>query len=133
VAEDFEGFDSWPSFALPAVDGGTGHTIDARTVFINRLPPEGATEFPVGTLIVKRMPFDTLAMAKRGGSYNVNGAHGWEWFDLIERPNKPLVIKWRGLGPPLGEEYKKSAGTCNDCHKMAIENDSVWTPGLSLH
>ena len=82
LASDFQGYETWESIVLPAVDGGTAHSADARTVFIKQRPPGGSTEFPVGTLIVKQMPFNTLAMGKRGGTYNANGAKGWEWFDL---------------------------------------------------
>lgn len=131
-AADFEGYESWPSISLPATDGGSPHSADARTVFINHRAPAGSTEFPVGTLIVKEMPFHTFAMGKRAGSYNANGARGWEWFELTRSTIGTLAIKWRGLGPPLGEEYGKSGATCNDCHKAATQNDSVMTPGLGL-
>lgn len=131
-ASDFEGYESWSSISLPALDGGSPHSADARTVFINRRPAAGSDEFPVGTLIVKEMPFHTFAMGKRAGSYNTNGARGWEWFELTRSTIGTVAIKWRGLGPPLGEEYGKSGATCNDCHKAALSTDSVLTPGLGL-
>lgn len=129
-ASDFEGYEAWESTVLPAQDGGSEHSADARTVFINRRPPAGSAEFPVGTLIVKELPFHTFAMGKRGGSYNTNGARGWEWFELTRSTIGTVAIKWRGLGPPVGEEYGKSGATCNDCHKSATATDSVMTPGL---
>ncbi len=132
LASDFQGYETWESIVLPAVDGGTAHSSDARTVFIKQRPPAGSTEFPVGTLIVKQMPFNTFAMSKRGGTYNTNGAKGWEWFDLEHHSSGAVVIAWRGLGPPVGEEYGKSSATCNDCHKAQTENDSVLTPELRL-
>lgn len=132
LGSDFQGYESWESFTLPAVDGGTAHDGDARTVFINRRPPAGSAEFPVGTLIVKQLPFVTFAMGKRGGTYNQSGARGWEWFDLERHPSGAVVIAWRGLGPPVGEQYGKSSATCNDCHGAHPETDSVLTPALRL-
>jgi hypothetical protein len=132
LASDFQSYETWESVVLPAVDGGTAHSSEARTVFIKQRPPAGSTEFPVGTLIVKQMQFNTLAMGKRGGSYNANGAKGWEWFDLERHSSGAVVIAWRGLGPPLGEAYGKSSATCNDCHGSNGENDSVLTPELRL-
>lgn len=133
LAADFQDYETWEFIALPAVDGGTEHSAQARTVFINKRPHAGSTEFPVGTLIVKEMPFSTLAMSKRGGTYNANGAKGWEWFNLERHASDAVVIVWRGLGPPLGEAYGESSASCNDCHKARIENDSVLTPELGLH
>ncbi len=132
VASDFDGYEAWESVALPGADGGSFHDSGARTVFINRRPPAGSAEFPPGTLIVKQQDFDTLAMSKRGGTYNAKGALGWEWLDLVRSTSDKVVIKWRGLGPPAGEEYKKSLGTCNDCHQARVDNDSVLTDALKL-
>jgi len=132
LASDFQGYEAWEFIVLPAVDGGTAHSADARTVFIKQRPPAGSTEFAVGTLIVKQLPFNTFAMGKRGGTYNTNGAKGWEWFDLERHSSGAVVIGWRGLGPPAGEEYGKSSATCNDCHKAQTDNDSVLTPALRL-
>jgi hypothetical protein len=131
---DFAGFDTWPSQAL-AVPSLTGspHAAGARTVFINRLPPAGATAFPVGTIIVKRTEADgqLLARVKRGGSYNATGTVGWEWFELLRAASGAVSIKWRGFGPPSGEAYGGDPKEgCNPCHLLAASNDYVLTPGL---
>jgi hypothetical protein len=134
VASDFEGYEQWPSFELGVADAGSsadGGVHDfgfRRRVFINR--PTAERPFPVGTLIVKEEPFDTLAMAKRGGTYNAKGAVGWEWLELKRTAAGALAIKWRGLGPPVGEEYKASGTTCNDCHGAHAENDSALSAPL---
>jgi hypothetical protein len=106
-----------------------------RTVYINEVPAPGATEFPVGTIIVKTTEADgkIFARAKRGGTFNSKGSVGWEWFELIETAKGEIVVKWRGVGPPLGEVYggDPNAG-CNQCHKLAVANDYVLAPGLML-
>ena len=133
---DFQDFVDWPSIALtfPSV-AGSPHAAGARTVFINHEPPPDATAFPVGTILVKRTEADgqLLARVKRGGNYNASGAVGWEWFELVLSTDGKVAIKWRGFGPPLGEAYggDPTAG-CNGCHKLAIDNDYVLTPGLTL-
>lgn len=133
---DFAGFESWPSQSLefPSL-AGSPHAAGARTVFINHLPPAGATEFPVGTIIVKRTEADgqLLARVKRGGSFNSTGTIGWEWFELLGASSGVASIKWRGFGPPSGEAYggNPQAG-CNPCHLLAASNDYVLTPGLVL-
>ena len=127
LSRDFEGYESWESVTI---DGGAieaAHTAGLRRVFLNARPDAGAPEWPVGTIIVKEMQFTTFAMAKRGAGYNAKGAHGWEWFELVKDLPGSLPIKWRGLGPPLGENYSKSGQTCNDCHGARVENDSVVT------
>jgi hypothetical protein len=135
-APDFQGFVGWPSVKLefPSV-AGSPHAAGPRTVFINHEPPPGATEFPVGTMMVKRTEADgqLLARAKRGGGYNGSGAVGWEWFELVLSSEGKVAIKWRGFGPPLGEAYggDPTAG-CNGCHKLAVANDYVLTPGINV-
>lgn len=132
LARDFEGYESWESVTL---DGGTiggGHTAGIRRVFLNARPDAGATHWPVGTILVKELQFTTFAMVKRGDDYNAKGARGWEWFELVpDLPNNTVLIKWRGLGPPVGENYSQTGQTCNDCHGAYL-NDSVLTPGLRL-
>lgn len=132
LSRDFEGYGDWPSVTL---DGGTidvVHMAGLRRVFLNARPDAGATEWPVGTIIVKELPFTTFAMVKRGDGYNERGARGWEWFELVPDIPNTVLIKWRGLGPPLGENYSKTGATCNDCHGAHVVNDSVLTPGLQL-
>jgi hypothetical protein len=133
---DFQGFRSWTRQTLenPA-PGGATHVAGTRSIYVNMLPPAGATEFPVGTIIVKTTDADgkIFARAKRGGAFNARGAAGWEWFELVEDAQGQVAIRWRGLGPPLGETYggDPNAG-CNMCHKLAAANDYVLAPGLAL-
>jgi hypothetical protein len=130
-SQDFEGFTLWTSSTIADAGPDPVHTAGPRTVYINALPPKGAAAFPKGTIIVKKMPFNTFAMVKRGGGYNAAGALDWEWFELVES-NGSVAIKWRGLGPPAGEVYGKTGQTCNQCHAGATANDFVLTPALQL-
>jgi hypothetical protein len=132
---DFQGFESWTKQTIEnGLPGGATHIAGTRSIYINELPPAGATEFPVGTLIVKVTADGKIfARAKRGGTFNARGAAGWEWFELVEDAQGQVAIRWRGLGPPLGETYggDPNAG-CNMCHKLATANDYVLAPGLVL-
>lgn len=143
IVSDFQGFRSWPSVFLPAApDRGAVHLAADRRVYINELPPEGATEFPVGTIIVKESEdSDVLAdrkvfaMAKRvtDGSYNATGARGWEWWELENVDEDTVVKVWSGVGPPAGHEYGGDAdGECNTCHLGADENDFVFPGAIDL-
>lgn len=132
---DFVGFRTWPSQSVDtAIAAGSTHVSGKRTVYINALPPPGAAAFPVGTIIVKETEADgkLFARVKRGGSYNVTGAVGWEWFE-IEETSGNMRIVWRGLGPPAGESYggDPNAG-CNVCHRTVPANDYVLAPWLTL-
>ncbi len=132
LSRDFEGYENWESVTI---DGGTIDTVHAagpRRVFLNARADAGATEWPIGTILVKEMQFTTFAMVKRGDGYNAKGARGWEWFELLQNIPGELPIKWRGVGPPLGENYSKSGQTCNDCHGPNVANDSVLTSGFQL-
>jgi hypothetical protein len=134
-ARDFEGFESWQSETIETTtESGSTHVSGSRTIYINHMPDPAATTFDDGTLIVKRTTADgkLFARAKRGGDFNLRGAVGWEWLELEERPTG-LVIRWRGLGPPKGEMYGGDPnGGCNLCHKLAVTNDYVLTPGFRL-
>ncbi len=149
----FSGYDKWERFDLAAAeapaDGGVplndagcalGHDTSANRVgYLNRRPPKGSKEFPVGTIIVKEMQktsapdgWQVFGMVKRGGGFNPSGAKNWEWFEIKKDPNLPLVI-WRGVGPPTGEGYGSPAcGGCNSCHGSAVANDYVMSPVLDL-
>lgn len=140
-AQNFAGFRAWAS--MPGISshaGGTGlHGDGEMTVYINRLPPHGAGEFPVGTIIVKESnggdvrDRQLFAMVKRGGTFNATGARGWEWFELEGQCGDEPLISWRGVGPPAGEKYGGDAnGGCNACHANQAENDFVRTDGLTL-
>jgi hypothetical protein len=74
-----------------------------------------------------------FASAKRGADFNTDGASGWEWFELLEATDGTVSIKWRGVGPPVGEVYggDGQAG-CNACHSMYVPNDYVASPKLQL-
>lgn len=140
-AGQFSGFHGWkstPGTSTFLKDAGI-HSVAPRTVFINAMPKAGSKEFPVGTIIVKELMNDAdvrlrtiFAMVKRGGDFNRTGASNWEWFELLAYPNETVQIKWRGFGPPDGENYGGSKEACNTCHKVAEENDYVLTSGLKL-
>ncbi|PZR09361.1 MAG: hypothetical protein DI536_22535 [Archangium gephyra] len=127
LERDFIGYDTWEVKAFEGEFVDEAHTAGPRKVFLNKRAPSGSTEWPVGTIFVKELDFTTFAMVKRGNGYNENGAKGWEWFELTRDANDVSRIKWRGLGPPLGENYSKSGQTCNACHGGAVANDSVLT------
>jgi hypothetical protein len=135
-ASSFKGFHAWQSFALNSDPiPNSPHTTGARTVYLNAPPPHGATEFPVGTMIVKQFadPPTIFAMVKRGGGYNALGAAGWEWFELKAADDDSVAIVWRGVGPPLGEKYGGDPnGGCNGCHGAARGNDFVQARPLTL-
>ena len=132
LERDFAAYDTWESVSF---DGGAIEEVHAggvRTVFLNGRPDAGLSEWPVGTVLVKELPFTTFAMVKRGAGYNADGAKGWEWFELYRDPPTTVRIKWRGLGPPLGENYSMTGQTCNDCHSAHVVNDSVLTPAFQV-
>jgi hypothetical protein len=134
---DFEGFRSWPSFTVPGAPDVSGvHFAGDRVVYINQVPPAGATEFAKGTMIVKATGGDDpklFAMVKRGGDFNDSGALGWEWFEVKELQGDAFMdIEWRGVGPPDGENYAGNAeGGCNGCH-AASPHDGVLSVGSCM-
>jgi hypothetical protein len=128
---DFDGFPSWHSlsFDSPTASGAT-HIAGKRTVYINHVPAPGATQFPIGTIIVKvTADGQIFARAKRGGGFNAKyGVPDWEWFELY---TNTTTIHWRGYGPPKGEAYGGDANAgCNMCHKLVASTDYVLAPGL---
>lgn len=129
----FEGYQGWPSVQVDGHEQGAAHLAGSRTVYISERPPAGATEFPVGTRIVKEMndgSSQVFAMVKRGGGYNLTGAVNWEWFEL-ELVEGRLAIRWRGVGPPAGESYGGDPnGGCNGCHRLNQANDYVGSISL---
>jgi hypothetical protein len=133
----FAGFQQWPRFEISGELPGSPHVGLQRTVYVNQLPPAGASEFPVGTIVLKTASGsdEIHAMVKRGPEYNVMGARGWEWFELKFASNGELAIAWRGITPPAGvcKTYGGIAGgACNVCHQVAAGNDFVQTPALTL-
>jgi hypothetical protein len=135
-AKDFQGFESWPSETFDdPVPGGATHVAGIRTIYLNHEPDAGATEFPLGTIIVKRTSDGKMfAQVKRGGGYNFAGAKNWEWFEIGENANGAVFIQWQGTFPPLGEAYGGDPNGCNGCHLTmnAVANDYVIAQGLSL-
>jgi len=138
-AADFSGYHSWPSFDVTKdAAPGTIHP-DAKLIeYLNRPPPSQSSEFPVGTMIVKEgtdgdpLTRQFFAMVKRGPNWNVDGATGWEWFELRNTAAGGVTIVWRGVGPPAGEVYggDPNAG-CNTCH-VQCGNDAVCAKAVQL-
>ena len=152
---DFADFLSWPHVQVGDVAAVSPHDEPTRTVYLNAPPDDDATTFPIGTIIVKTgaggeatgEPGNAVhAMVKRGGNFNLDGARGWEWFEIsvddVTSPDgddDPILV-WRGANPPEGESYGCPAGqvcaegglTCNDCHAGSIGNDFVNSPALTL-
>ena len=135
-ADDFAPYASWEKFFIPGAELDDPIHGGNRTIYVNKRPPRGSKQFPVGTIIVKQMAFpdgQTFAMVKRGGGYNPEGAVGWEWFRLDISPASGTSIAWRGMGPPAGEKYGGDAGgVCNGCHFAGKDNDWVQYPALKL-
>jgi hypothetical protein len=138
---NFEGFQSWERFSL-GDSALPGHPPGPRFAYLNRRPPRGATEYPVGTVLVKTVEAGTpqqwelFAMVKRGGDYNAMGAVGWEWFLLrLDAGGKPYVLS-RGINPSSdGHGYGAGVATgptCNSCHAnaAAATTDHVLSPQL---
>src|SRR5882672_6275412 len=82
----FAPFRTWVSFHSDGpVDDGTftPDVLGPRTQYINTVPPHGATEFPIGTVIVEARENGSnkiFGAVKRGGNFNATGAVNWEWF-----------------------------------------------------
>ncbi|HTB71931.1 MAG TPA: hypothetical protein VK762_01745 [Polyangiaceae bacterium] len=145
---DFAGFCKWSSAPAiaPADAGGDGIHGDAGlTVYWNKSPPHGATQFPVGTIILKETndpdpsKRTVFAMAKRtarGEGYNSaasGGADGWEWWSVTDLGNCNVERLWRGVSPMSSEPYAgQTIGDCNGCHTHAAGNDYVWSTALEL-
>jgi hypothetical protein len=150
LPRDFAGYEKW--WNVPVGEGSvdSAHPGPTRRVYVNVKPEPGATEFPVGTVMVKvgaggelngTVGTEVHAMVKRGGTYNAAGAVGWEWFELEDTASGTPAIVWRGTNAPSGHGYKcistsDDAGVieidCNDCHASARANDYVLGPALSL-
>ena len=130
----FAPFRTWTMFSDDLMD--PNNTLPAgvagpRDQFINKVPPPGSTEFPIGTVIVE-VRTDSgkiFASVKRGGNFNAAGDKNWEYFELQENP---VMYLWRGLGPPLGDTYGGDPNGCNACHSQCAANDYVCSPKLQL-
>jgi hypothetical protein len=135
----FANYESWTEFSFTGTAiAGSPHTSGPRRIYLSQKPPHGATEFPVGTIIVKEIGAppasadSVFAMVKVGCDYNSDGAVNWEWFELqVNSPATPAII-WGGSEPPPGQSYSGDPTACNDCHSGAKQNDYVESPELSL-
>jgi hypothetical protein len=173
-ASDFSDFTGWKhQFHLKATsmnsfplspDGSAladpVHANGNRDIYINlgepgapACVPQGAKEFPVGTIIVKVLAQPNLAVpgtnqavpgvfaavkVATNDAYNAAGAAGWEWFDLITPLNgldggDAIVISWEGATAPTSSAYGGDPEVCNNCHTaMGSANDSIISPVLQL-
>jgi hypothetical protein len=150
-ASDFQDYKSWQHYHLTtpfdtkSPDGGPNlvHASGPRDVYINKCPPKGATEFPVGTIIIKKIALvgqaepAVFAQVKHGCDFNPDGAAGWEWFDLLTEDNGgeagSVTIIWSGLTPPASQSYGGDPTECNTCHSaLGAGNDSIITTALDL-
>jgi hypothetical protein len=140
---DFADYKTWMTFDNDVQDDHGG-IIGTTTEYLNKLPEPGASEFDIGTMLVKiQQATDSDAMAihamsKRDPAYNPNGARGWEFFELVLDKNGAPYILWRGSKPPSGEMYQmlfgsstqpSTEGNCNDCH--ASGKDGMLSPDIA--
>jgi hypothetical protein len=140
LQRDFAGYRQWRAFDLGTAPADAVHPEGRRVVYLNQAPPSGSAAFPAGTILVKTVtpsagsPASIFAMAKRGGSYNSQGAVGWEWFELQDASDGTALIVWRGITPPTGEGYGGDVigGACNTCHGAHQDNDYVASTALLL-
>lgn len=149
---DFAGFRDWPQATVGVDSDFEGHPETDRVAYVNALPDEGKTTWPVGTVIVKSglvqddssgdvvVREELHAMVKRGGGFNPTGAVGWEWMELVELEGTP-TIAWRGPHPPDGDDEAygcrpglpcEGFGDCNACHAAASPFDYVMSEPLRL-
>lgn len=138
----FQDFRSWTSFHSDGPPADAYPTrpdvLGPRTQYINHVPEHGATEFPVGTIIVEARENSTMrifASVKRGGQFNATGAVNWEYFELTEAAGSgsPVSMTWRGVGPPLGDTYGGDPNGCNSCHTVCgATNDFICSAKLQL-
>jgi hypothetical protein len=139
LQRDFTNYRQWRAFDLGVAAADSVHPEGRRVVCLNQAPSSGSTAFPTGTILVKTVtPSDgstasIFAMAKRGGTYNAQGAVGWEWFELQDGSDGTALIVWRGITPPSGEGYGNVVGgACNTCHGLHQDNDYVASSAILL-
>lgn len=140
-APNFSGYTKWQAYDVTDMNlQNVVHTDATLTAYINKVPPKGSTEFPVGTIIVKSAvggstPANNRVFAgvKRGGDFNANGSLNWEWFELLNTEQETPTIGWRGVGPPSSADvYGGDPALCNGCHQQAKANDFIWADKLQL-
>jgi len=130
---DFAKYEDWMQFEhdVTTEHGGLSGT---TTTYVSELPDATTHQFAPGAILVKTLKMSNSdsvtihAMAKRGTGYNLDGALGWEYFELQLNSKRVPYILWRGAEPPSGEEYQAllgannisdqpmTEGRCNDCH-----------------
>jgi len=141
LVSDFQPYPSWTNFYVGDVPDPNGVDLTGpRTVYINKMPPPGSKQFPVGTILVKVIrtgeapsTWQMFALVKRGGDFDEQAAPGWEWFGLAENDDRHVSIEWRGDGPPPDGSYGSIVNVgCIFCHAQAKANDYVETPELQL-
>lgn len=128
---DFASYASWTRVAGPIIGPdpsgleGNAHlgndSTKKREVFVNNASATRGSnnQWPNGTIFAKRIsdtsgtPLFTIAMAKRGGSFNAKHK-GWEWF---------LINPTTGAIQQRGDSL---VGGCNGCHEFAT-NDYVFS------
>lgn len=136
---DFRDFQQWPRLALPdgPMEGGDPDVTGKRSLYVSGIALGAEAPYPVGTILVKTVEmgaeaeWEVHAMVKRGGTFNSDGAVGWEYFELGLSLGGVPVIRWRGAIPPSGEGYAGVEGLvasdCNSCHAVAPAKDGVLT------
>jgi hypothetical protein len=144
LQSNFRDYEDWMKFDTDVMGEHAG-ALGTITEYLNELPEMGASEFPVGTMIVKTVqptegPAPAIhAMVKRGGTFNKTGALGWEFFELAKNKKGTPIIVWRGAKPPTGERYKNLLmpdsnvleADCNGCH-VGSKNDAILSDALQL-
>jgi hypothetical protein len=145
LARDFEGFTSWRRWTSAGTAVPDGAEPGPAFVYAERGAPVGVSRFPVGTILVKTIEsgapseWAVHAMVKREQFFNMDGAVGWEFFELALTDEREPIILWRGEGPPSGHGYALAGRdpgavplVCNDCHSSPWQNDGVFTAELAL-
>ena len=145
LQRDFRDFRDWMQFELrtAVMHAGVSGPVVA---YLNELPSEDASEFPIGTIMVKTVEIGPAtdwtvhAMVKRGGAFNAQGALDWEYVDLAINEDDVPVIMWRGEKPPSDHGYESLLGggadpalevDCNSCH-TGSDQDAILSDALAL-
>ncbi len=124
VASDFSELLQWPHVDLGVIAVG-GHPEGHRHVYANRMLHSSERRYPIGSIVVKVVErghsmrdWDVVAMVKRGGGFNSEGAVDWEFFVLVIERSGRVRIAGRGEQPQSDhpDEYLAGDVGCNDCH-----------------
>jgi hypothetical protein len=146
---DFAKFRTWERLSVGDAPLA-GHPPGPRYVYLSQRAPKGASQYPVGTLVVKTIESDpdpshweVFAMTKRGGGFNARGAVNWEFFRLRMLADGTPLILTRGLfayDPDIdggisgynGGLMADVTDLCNGCHgtPASAASDHLLSPGL---